>query len=373
MMAAITSLFLLLVSPPLQQIAPASQKATPRKTVSSFGHLSQAADQARNENRDEDAIRLYTQGLSLRPSWPEGLWYLSTLLYEKERYSEARDLLRRFVGQSPDAGPGWALLGLSEFQTREYSRSLDHLQRAMALGMGGRKDMANSVFYFVAVLRMRFEQYDDSMSLLISMVKAGQKPDLLIEPIGLAALRLPFLPAEIPADRREMVRTAGEGVLALEAQRREEAERLFSGLATAYPDEPGVHFLYGAFLVDVRPEDAMREMKRELEISPSHVAARLRLAEQHVKDEHPDLALPLAEEAIKLEPKHGLAHMVLGEALVAKGDLTGGIRELETAREYAPETIRIRWDLLRAYTSAGRSEAARREKDEIEKLSRPGK
>lgn len=171
----------------------------------------------------------------------------------------------------------------------------------------------------------------------------------------------------------EVVRTAGQGVLALEAQRHEEADQLFSGLATAYPNEPGVHFLYGAFLVDVRPEDAMRAMKRELEISPSHVPARLRLAEQYVKDEHADLALPLAEEVIKLEPKHGLAHMVLGEALVAKGDLAAGIRELETAREYAPETIRIRWDLLRAYTSAGRGDDARREKDEIERLSHPDK
>ena len=61
--------------------------------------------------------------------------------------------------------------------------------------------------------------------------------------------------------------------------------------------------------------------------------------------------------------------MILGEVLVAKDDTSGGIRELEVARETAPQTVRIRWDLLRAYTAAGRNDDAKREKDEIEKLS----
>ena len=91
---------------------------------SSFDQLSKSADKARAENRDDQAIRLYEHALSLRPLWKEGLWYLSTILYDKERYANARDLLRRFVSQDPGAGPGWALLGMSEFQTREYSRSL---------------------------------------------------------------------------------------------------------------------------------------------------------------------------------------------------------------------------------------------------------
>jgi hypothetical protein len=63
--------------------------------------------------------------------------------------------------------------------------------------------------------------------------------------------------------------------------------------------------------------------------------------------------------------------MMLGEALIANGDAAGGIRELEIAREQLPGTVRIRWDLLRAYTAAGRSDEAKREKEEIERLSLP--
>jgi hypothetical protein len=64
--------------------------------------------------------------------------------------------------------------------------------------------------------------------------------------------------------------------------------------------------------------------------------------------------------------------LILGEVLIAKGDVTAGIRELEQARDQAPQTVRAHWDLLRAYTAAGRSDDAKREKEEIEKLNRPG-
>src|SRR5882762_5105592 len=285
-----------------RQGAPAPQldRTTSQRSVANFKEVSQAADRARAENRDDEAAGLYEQALHLRLEWKEGLWYLSTILYDKELYANARDLLRRFVAQDPEVGPGWALLGMSEFQTREYSRSLDNLQHAMALGLGDRKEMAESVFYFVAILRTRFEQFNESTGLLIAMVKSGQQPDLLVEPLGLAALRMPLLPAEIPADRHEMIRMAGQGALALEAQRQEEAQRLFSGIVAAYPKEQGVHFLYGAFLLDLRPQDGVAEMKRELEVSPFHVPARLRLAEEYVKEDQPEEALRLAQEAVRV-------------------------------------------------------------------------
>jgi predicted Zn-dependent protease len=282
-------------------------------------------------------------------------------------------VLRRFVANDPGAGPGWAVLGLSEFQTHEYSRSLDHLRRAMALGMGGREEMKQSVFYFVGVLLTRFEQYNDSMNMFMAMVKSGHQPNLLVEPIGLSALRLPLLPAEIPSDRREMIRLAGQGALAVERTRQDEAEKIFGGLVANYPKEPGVHFLYGVFLLDVRPTDGVAQIKRELEVSPFHVPARLRLAEQYLKDEQLDEALRLSNEAVKLEPKESSAHMMLGEVLVAKGDLAGGIRELETSETESPQTVRTRWDLLRAYTTAGRKQDAQREKEEIEKLNAPSR
>jgi tetratricopeptide (TPR) repeat protein len=352
------------------QPAPAQARTSPSQTAG-FEQLSQAAERARQANRDDEAIRLYQQALKIKPEWDEGLWNLSALLYEKEKYPEARDLLRRFVADQPKAGMGWALLGLSEYQTREYARALDHIRQAMTHGTGGSKGMARSVFYHAAVLLTRFEMYDQSQSLLFEMARSGQAESFLVEPVGLAVLRMPLLPAEIPSDRREMVRLAGEGSLAFNDQHHEEAEKLFRQMLAEYPTEPGVHFLFGTFLMNLRPEEAVGEMQRELEISPFHVLARVRLAEEYVKEGKLDLGLSLAEEAVKLDPKDASTHLVYGQALIAKGDSSGGIRELESARDEAPDIVKIRLALFRAYSAAGRSADASQEKAAIEKLTLP--
>jgi len=357
-------------SPPWLLPALAQTRTTVSET-SGFLELSRAAERARQANRDDEAIRLYQQALKIKPEWDEGLWNLCGLLYEKEKYPEARDLLRRFVADQPKAGMGWALLGLSEFQTREYARALDHFRQAMTYGTGGSKGMAQSVFYYAAVLLTRFEMYDQSQRLLFEMARSGEAESFLVEPVGLAVLRMPLLPAEIPSDRREMVRLAGEGSLAFNDQHHEEAEKLFRQMLADYPNEPGVHFLFGTFLMNLRPEEAVGEMQRELEISPFHVLVRVRLAEEYVKEGKLDMALSLAEEAVRLDPKDASTHLAYGQALIAKGDSSGGIRELESARDEAPDIVKIRLALFRAYSAAGRSADASQEKAAIEKLTLP--
>lgn len=336
----------------------------------SFEQLSREADRARDENRNDDAIRLYKSALVKRPEWEQGLWFLATLLYEKEQYSDARDTLRQFMTLRPDAGPGWALLGMSEFQTREYTRALDHLQRAMAVGMGDRPELAQSAFYFDAVLLTRSEHYDDAMDMLVRMLSTEPQSSLLTDPAGLAGLRLPFLPAETPPDRVGLVQLAGEAIVASQTQHFEDADTKFKQLVATYAHEPGVHFLYGAYLMQLHPDDGIREMKLELQNSPSHVLARVRLAEQYLAQQQNDEALRLAQEAAKLDPKRASPHMLAGEALQAKGDLAAALKEFEISRDDDSMNTRIHWDLMRAYNAAGRSDDAKREKDEIEKLSR---
>ena len=364
--AAAIAVFLIVL--PTHPVAAVDQ-ASPALHVN-FEQLSRDADRARDENRNDDAIRLYKSALVKRPDWEQGLWFLATLEYEKEEYAASRDSFRQFMTLRPDAGPGWALLGMSEFQTREYPRALDHLQRAMAVGMGDRQELAQSVFYFAAVLLTRFERYDDSMDMLVRMLSSDPQISRLTEPAGLAGLRLPFLPAEIPADRRDLVHLAGEAIVASQTQHYEDADTKFKQLVASYPHEPGVHFLYGAYLMQLHPDDGIREMKLELQNSPSHVLARVRLAEQYLTRQENDEALQLAQEAAKLDPKRASPHMLAGEALQAKGDLAGALKEFETSRDDDSLNTRIHWDLMRAYSAAGRTDDAKREKAEIEKLNR---
>ena len=348
-------------------LAAASQNNA-ASTQQRFDQLLQSAQKAREENHDDEAIQLFRLALQQRPESEEALWYLGSMLYEKEQFAAARDVLRSFLTLRSDAGPGWALLGMSEFQLRAYPRALQHLQRAMTQGMGDRKELMDSVFYHVAILLTRFERYDDSMDILQKMLASGSPDPTLVEPAGLAGLRLPYLPAEIPPDQRELITLSGKAVVALQMQRQEEADAEFKRLVATYPNEPGVHFLRAAFLSEMHPEEAMREFERELTISPSSAIARIRLAQQLITAGEFDRALSLAQQAIQLDPKRASAHMMAGEALVAKGDVANGIKELEIARGDDPSIGRVHWDLLRAYAASGRKDEASREKTEIEKI-----
>jgi len=334
----------------------------------SFDQLLLSAEKAREDNRDDEAIQLFRRALVEKPDSEEALWYLGSIFYENKQFAEARNVLRSFLTLRADAGPGWALLGMSEFQLREYPRALEHLQRAMIQGLADRKELMQSVFYDVAILLTRFERYDDSLEMLQKMLASGASDPRLVEPAGLAGLRLPYLPSEIPPDRRELIAVAGKAVLALQLQRQEEASTEFERLVAAYPNEPGVHFLRGAYLADLHPDDAVLEFERELAISPSNAVARVRLAQQLTIAGEFDRALALAQQAIQLDPKRASAHMMAGEALIAKGDTAGGIKELETARDEDPSIGRVHWDLLRAYAALGRKDDAGREKNEIEKI-----
>lgn len=346
-----------------------AQQAGSRNVPVTFDELSQSAEKAFNESRDDDAIRLSRLALAKQPEWEQGLWYLGALLYQKQEYREARDVLRHFMTIRPDAGPGWALLGFSDYQLREYARALEHLQRAMGAGMGERQELVQSVFYHVAILLTRFERYDDSMDMLERMLADSPGNDSLTQAIGLAGLRMPLLPAEVPADRQELIQRAGAAVVALQTKHFEDAALKFRELATEYSSEPGVHFLYGAFLMHTDPDGGIREMRRELEISPSHVLARVRMADQFIAQREYDQALDLARQAIQLDPHRASAHMLAGEALLAKGDSEHGITELESARDRDSSNNRTHWDLLRAYTAAGQKDKASREKQEIERIA----
>lgn len=350
--------------------AAAEGQETSAASRQGFDRLMQAAESARDENHNDQAMRLFRQALAANPDSQQALWYLGTMHYEKGEYAEARDRLRQLLTLRSDAGPGWAFLGLSEFQLGEYSHSLDDLQHGLVQGLEDRKELLQVVYYHLAVLLTRFERYDDSMDMLLKMLASGSSDRTLVEPAGLAGLRLPLLPAEIPPDRRELVDLAGNAVVALQTQHYGQADEEFRRLIAAYPNEPGVHFLYGAYLAQLHPNEAMPQFERELQISPTHVLARVRLADILITQGKFDEALALARQAAKLEPKRASAHMLAGEALIRKGNASEGIEELEAARADDPAVTRIHWDLLRAYATAGRKHDAELEKQEMEKLNR---
>ena len=88
------------------------------RTPAAMAVLQRQATEAREQNRNQDALRLYRECVRLQPNWSEGWWYLGTLLYDQNAYAPARDALLKLVQLEPKSPPAaWALLGLCEFET----------------------------------------------------------------------------------------------------------------------------------------------------------------------------------------------------------------------------------------------------------------
>lgn len=352
--------------PPSIQSAQAAENSSEE-----FGRISQLAAEARAAERLSEAVTLYQKALRLRPDWDEGWWDLGTLLYSTDRHSEAREAFQHLVTRLPKHGPSWAFLGLCEMSLRNYERAVGDLDKGRTLGLGDHPLLIRVTHYNLGILLNRFERYEQAFEVLKGFARERNEEPTVIEAIGLSTLRLPFLPEEIPPDKREMVLLAGRAGFKMATVASEEADKLFLELLDRYPGAPNVHYAYGAFLTSWHyPEKGMEQFRRELETSPDHVPARLYLAHAHMQQGEYEAALPLAEQAVKLAPNAANARLALGRALLSTGELERAVEELEAGVKLEPESADLHFQLARAYRKAGRRQNAAREEAEFERLDR---
>jgi tetratricopeptide (TPR) repeat protein len=344
--------------------------ARPKKTQSTaeFDRAVKLADEARLAGRLSEALDLYANALRIRPQWPEGWWNVATILYEGDRYMEARDAFRNLVALDPKNGRAWGMLGLCEFQSREYDRAVVSLQRGRSLGLGNNREIESVVRYHTALLYIRFEHFEIAYDILSEFLQVGNESPKVMEAFGLALLRMPFLASEIPPDKREQVIVAGRAGFYMAARRLEESRAAFSALLARYPDAPNVHYAYGVFLLNQDADAALKEFQRELEISPSHQPTMVQMAFEYMKRDELDKALPFAEKAVQLAPTMFPARNVLGRILLDLGQVERAIKELEEGARLAPTSPEMHFALARAYTRVGRKADATRERELFKRL-----
>jgi tetratricopeptide (TPR) repeat protein len=335
-----------------------------------FNETVKRADQAREAGRLDEAIALYLQALQMRPNWIEGWWYAGTILYERDRYTEARNAFRNLVTLDPKRGPAWGMLGLCEFQTREYERAVVSLQRGRWLGLAGNQELTSVVRYHTAILYIRLEQFEVAYDILREFVREGNDSPKVIEAFGLTMLRMPFLPNEVPPDRREQVLLAGRAGFNMAARRTDEARKAFDELLARYPEAPNVHYAFGVYLLNQDADAALEEFRRELKISPSHVPAMLQMAFEYLKRSEYDTALSWAEKSVQLAPTLFPARNALGRILLELGQVDRAIKELEEGVRLAPDSPEMHYALARAYTRAGRKADAARERETFQRLEK---
>ena len=90
--------------------------------------------------------------------------------------------------------------GLCEFETGDYAHSLEHIRLGLKLGSGTLEPALTKVLQFhEAILLVKQGLFDQAIPLFLAMAKHGVKDPAFITGIGLAALRRPLLPQEVPA------------------------------------------------------------------------------------------------------------------------------------------------------------------------------
>src|ERR1700676_1178937 len=326
-----------------------------------FSDLATKATAARDANDVPGAIEVYQQALKLNSRWCGGLWVLGSLQYGSSAYAAARDALSHYLELTPNAAPALAMRGLCEFEIAEYEKSLNDIQRALALGAANQPRNEKILRYHQALLLTRTGRFEDALrNYAFFTHDHDSNPELLLA-LGLAGLRTPLLPKELKSDQQEMYISAGKAAFDFMKGDKETARSEFLHLFQRVPAVPNAHYLYGYLLYAGDPDAAVAEFKNELQAAPNAVA-EVMLAWIPLLQNDGAAALPYARKAVAEDPALPSAQLVLGRALTETGDTKDGIEHLEKTLQLQPDNLEVHLALAKAYSKSGRKEDARRER-----------
>ena len=347
---------------------PAGPGAKAPATQGSFSKVAADATAARDGGNLDEAVALYRRALRMRPSWEEGHWYLGTLLYERQRYAEARAAFAQLLKRQPAHAGAMALTGLCAFGQGEYDAALRALLEARQLNIRQTPELADVVRYHAGILLTRFGEFEAGNLILTELPADGMESPRVVEAFGLNLLRMPMLPAEIPSEARGRIQLAGQAGVAMATRQASQASTLLDRLVAEYPATPNVHYARGVFQLTADPARALADWRRELEVSPGHVPARLQIAAELLKQGDAAAARPFAEAAVQIAPQEFAPRLSLGQVLLSTGDIPAAIVELEMGVTLAAGSAQAHYLLAVAYARAGRTKDAERERALFAKL-----
>lgn len=332
-----------------------------------------AADEA---GRAAEAVRYYRAAVDVNPPWHDGWWRIAVLLSNAGCDDAARTALRRVVRLEPQAGPGWALLGVTDFRLGSHDTAFIYLSRGIALGVAAAPEVGQRALHALTLLLIRRGDFAGSARNLTILARLEPEDPELLLACGLAALRLPRLPSELAGDEREITAAAGRAALALLRGRSAEGHQAFEALLARYPRARGVHYAYGLVLSREGSPEALPMLRREVALFPDHGEAQLEIAFELLERGDPAQALAPARSAAGLLPESFWSRLALGRALLASGPLEDALAELERARALAPDARDVYVALAQAYARAGRKddlESARARLQQLDASQQPGR
>lgn len=322
------------------------------------------------DSKPREAMALYKQALALRPQWAEGWFYLGGASYRLEQYAEARGAFQRSIELNAGNGPAWAFLGLCEYELKNFDHALSNIERGEKLGLGSNAGFETAVRQRAALLLIRASLFDKAMAQLQPLTRVREQPPAVIEAAGLCALGTPGTPSELTPARRKVVMLAGRAQWAATGQRVAEAEPLYRELLGSYPNEPGVHYAHGLFLMESDKSAALDEFQHELRSNPRHWPSLLASAFLQTSSGDPRAAISSIQRAAKYAPEgyRWLCNAELGRAYLALNETAAAIPLFELAAKQEPQSAQTHFYLEQAFRRSGRKAEAAREHAEFVRI-----
>ena len=304
------------------------------------------------------------------PASGENWFRLGKSLYEQDKGAECAEAFRKFVALRPEVSAGHAMLGLCLFQAKAFAPALASLVEARRIGLPPTEQLSDVASYHAALLFTKAENFERALQVLQTFASRKEIDPKLIEAAGIAALRRPILPQELPSGDRELVYRVGRAVMVAGDRRAAEATALFRDIVRDFPSTPNLRYTYGSLLLGGTPDEALQMFESELTLQPNHVPSLVLLAMENVTRSNFASAKAWAERAVQAAPKHFTTHVALGRALIGLGDIAGGTRELELAARLEPGSPQVRIALASAYQKAGNTRQAAAQRAEFQRLKK---
>ena len=340
-------------------IAVATNSGWTTGAMDSFEALVQQAASAQQSGNPSAAIPLYEKALQVRPDWNEGRWNLAMLYYSTRQFPAATGALKVWLEKNPNSGTGWGVLGLSEFATGDYENSLIHLQRGEELGLGASPDSLRIARYHLAILLNRKSEFGRANRILSAEAGPGALADEIAFALGIAFLRIPQLPAEVPEAQRPLVQRTGEVAMLLAGSKYDLALPKMKELIRDYPTVPFLHYVYGSALSSLSMfEEAVVQFEAEARISQQSELPWIELASVHLQRHELTGAMAPAKRAVEIAPSSAAAHYALGRVHLELGETDSAVRELQQAAKLSPGSAEVHFQLARAYARQNLPEKA---------------
>src|SRR3954454_2180191 len=285
--------------------------------------LSREAQQKAQEQRFDDAERLWKRAVELSPAYFPALFNLSLMYVRQERFSDAEPLLRRAANASPlefNAFYLWgtvlAKLGRTDDALRAWREALALQPRNLRLIQVMSIEYSKGRYFAEAakLAGQALEINGNDLNTMLSAIKAYQTAGDDDAASKIARRAVERFPDSARANFELAYHFHKEGRIEEAQQRLERAMK-----ADASYEEP--LFLYGNILVDQdRCGEAIPYLRKAIQNRHDFVPARVVLARALMNLQKWAEAIAELNQTVALDPTHPQPHLLLSQIYFRMGD-----------------------------------------------------